>query len=141
MSKATGNIVGRLARDPETRTTSGGTQLVTCTIPTDSGWGDNKATTWWRVTIFGKKSEIVAKHLRKGSWAMFTGEISVREYDKKDGTKGFSTEMVANDFAFVGNKSDNDSGGQSGGYSKPTPAPTQSQQGGGGAFADDDIPF
>jgi len=142
MSKATGTIVGRLARDPESRTTGNGTQLVTCTIPTESGWGDNKTTTWWRITLFGKKADIVAKHLAKGRWAMFTGEFSVREYTKKDGTKGFSAEMTASDFAFVGNKSDSGGTGQSNGYSKPAASATQSQQNSGGApFADDDIPF
>jgi single-strand DNA-binding protein len=142
MSKATGTIVGRLARDPESRTTGSGTQLVTCTIPTESGWGNGKATTWWRITLFGKKADIVAKHMSKGKWAMFTGEFSVREYTKKDGTKGVSAEMTASDFAFVGNKSDNESGGQSNGYSKPAPSSTPSQQNSGGApFADDDIPF
>jgi single-strand DNA-binding protein len=141
MSKATGTIVGRLARDPESRTTGSGTQLVTCTIPTESGWGDSKSTTWWRVTLFGKKADIVAKHLAKGKWAMFTGEFSVREYTKKDGTKGTSAEMTASDFAFVGNKSDSGTG-QSNGYSKPAASATPSQQNSGGApFADDDIPF
>ena len=143
MSRINATIVGRLARDPESRTTNSGTQMTTCTIPVDTGWGDNKHTTWWRVTIFGKRADVVAKHLQKGKWATFSGPVSVREYTKKDGTTGTSAEMVANDFGFVGNKSDNDSGGQSGGYTKASPAPVQSQsrQGGGAAFADDDIPF
>ena len=142
MSSISATIVGRLARDPESRTTGNGTQLVTCTIPTESGWGDNKTTTWWRVTMFGKRADIVAKHLAKGRWAMFTGDVCVREYTKKDGTKGFSAEMTADSFSFVGNKSDNESAGQSNGYSKPAASATQSQQNSGGApFADDDIPF
>jgi len=152
MSSINATIVGRLAKDPESRTTNSGTQMTTCTIPVDTGWGDSKATTWWRVTIFGKRADVVAKHLRKGKWVTFSGPVSVREYTKKDGTKGFSAEMVANDFDFVGNKSDNESsGGQSGGYSSPSPSPKPtassgygggSQQNSGGApFADDDIPF
>lgn len=145
MSKATGTIVGRLARDPESRFTGSGTQLVTCTIPTESGWGDSKATTWWRVTLFGKKADIVAKHLSKGRWAMFTGEFSVLEYTKKDGTKGFSAEMTASDFAFVGNKGDGDSGQSSGsgggGGSRGGSSSGRQSSGGGQPFADDDIPF
>lgn len=138
MSTINATIVGRLARDPESKTTGGGTTLTTCTIPVDTGWGDNKTTTWWRVTIFGKKAEVVAKHLSKGRSVAFSGPVSVREYDKKDGTKGFSAEMTANDFAFVGNKGDNnDTGGQSGG----SRSSGGGGNGGGKPFADDDIPF
>ena len=144
MSSISATIVGRLARDPESRTTGNGTQLVTCTIPTESGWGDNKTTTWWRVTMFGKRADIVAKHLTKGKWARFTGDVCVREYTKKDGTKGFSAEMTADSFSFVGNKSDN---GDGGGYNrtpanprnpKPRQAPAPMTE---AEFDDEDLPF
>ncbi len=145
-------ITGRLARDPELKTTQKGTTLVSCTIPVDTGWGESKSTTWWRVTLFGKRAEVVAQHLSKGKWAMFSGPVSVREYTKKDGSTGTSAEMTANDFHFVGNKSDGNgggsrSGGQSGGGygnrggSQSTGRPQSSQSGSGAGFADDSIPF
>lgn len=140
MSTINATIVGRLARDPESKTTNGGTTLTTCTIPVDTGWGDNKSTTWWRVTIFGKKAEVVAKHLAKGRSVAFSGPVSVREYTKKDGSKGFSAEMTANDFAFVGNKGD-DSGQSSGGGSRGGSSSGRQSSGGGQPFDDTDIPF
>lgn len=142
MSTIQATIVGRLARDPETKTTNNGTTLTSCTIPVDTGWGDNKHTTWWRVTIFGKRAEVVGKHLAKGRWASFTGAVSVREYTKKDGSKGVSAEMTASDFAFVGNRSDNEGGsyGNRGG-SQSAPRNTGNGQANGAGFADDDIPF
>lgn len=143
-------ITGCLARDPELKSTSKGTTLVSCTIPVDTGWGESKTTTWWRITLFGKRAEVVAQHLTKGKWAMFSGPVSVREYTKKDGSTGTSAEMTANDFHFVGNKSDNDSNGggsRSGGYAGSKgggsqPAPRNTGNGGQNMpFADDDIPF
>ena len=144
MSTINATIVGRLARDPESKTTGGGTTLTTCTIPVDTGWGDNKQTTWWRVTIFGKRAEVVAKHLAKGKWVTFSGPVSVREYTKKDGSNGFSAEMTANDFAFVGGKGDSNDAGQSGGSRSGGGGYSGGNGGGGGGgkpFADDDIPF
>ena len=126
-------ITGRLARDPETRTTSKGTSITTCTVPIDTGWGDSKNTTWWRVTLFGKRGETAGRYLKKGAWATFSGPVEVREYTKKDGTKGWGAEMTANDFGFVGNKGDNQSSPQS------SRQPTQSQTSAG--FASNDIPF
>ena len=140
MSTINATIVGRLARDPETRTTPKGTTVTTMTIPVDTGSGDNKVTTWWRVTMFGRRAEVVGKYLKKNKWATFSGEVSVREYTKKDGSKGWSAEMKADTFGFVGNKSDNDGSGQSGGYSGGNRGPS-GQSGGGAGFADQDIPF
>jgi single-strand DNA-binding protein len=140
MATIQATIVGRLARDPELKTTNSGTSLVSVTIPVETGWGDNKLTTWWRVVMFGKRAEVVAKHLRKGKWATFTGEVSVREYTKKDGSKGASAEMKADSFSFVGNKSDSDDAGN---RSQSSNKPNQQNTGRQGdvPFADDDIPF
>ncbi len=50
-------ITARLARPPEVRNTNSGTTIVNLTLPNDTGWGDNKTTTWWTCTLFGKRAE------------------------------------------------------------------------------------
>ena len=104
MSSATIVITGRLARDPELRTTHSGTSVCTLTIPVDTGWGDNKKTTWWKVSLWGKRAEAAGQHLRKKSWVTITGKPSVEEYSKRDGSIGFSPKVDASDFSFVGPK-------------------------------------
>ena len=104
MSTSFITLVGRLAQDPEKRTTNSGTSVCQLTIPVDTGWGDNKSTTWWRVSLFGKRADSAAQYLSKGSWVSVSGPASVREYDKRDGSKGLSAEVAANDWAFVGPK-------------------------------------
>ena len=101
MGKASITIVGRLARDPELRTTAKGTQVCKLTLPVDTGFGDNKVTTWWSVTLFGKRAEVAAKHSKKGDTVMVSGPPTVREYTKRDGDIGWSAELVASDFDFV----------------------------------------
>ena len=108
-------ITARLARDPETRTTNKGTTVCKLTLPVDTGWGDNKRTTWWTVSLFGKRAETAGAHLGKGQWVAVSGKPEVRTYEKKDGTQGFSAEMAADTFDFVGPKETAQSTERSGG--------------------------
>ena len=101
MGKASITIVGRLARDPELRTTAKGTQVCKLTLPVDTGFGDNKVTTWWSATLFGKRAETAAKYSKKGDTVMVSGPPTVREYTKRDGDTGWSAELVASEFDFV----------------------------------------
>lgn len=106
MPTAYTTIVGRLAREPEVRTTNSGSTMCSLTLPVDNRRDDS--TTWWTVTLWGKSAETAGKHLRKGSWVSVSGESHVRTYTKKDGSTGFSAEVNANGFSFVGNRSDNE---------------------------------
>lgn len=100
-------ITARLARDPELSTTGSGTSLCKLTLPVDTGYGDNKSTTWWTATLWGKSAESAASHLNKGRWVCVSGEAQVRTFDKRDGSTGFSAELNANNWSFVGNRADN----------------------------------
>lgn len=104
MSAAHTTLVGRLARDPESRTSAKGTTIVKLTIPVDTGWGDNKTTTWWTAAIFGKQAERAQQYLNKGSWVCVSGNASVRSYEKRDGSTGHSAEVAVDSWTFVGNK-------------------------------------
>lgn len=122
-------ITARLARDPETRSSAKGTNICTLLLPVDTGWGDNKTTTWWRVSLFGKRADVAARFMRKGAWCCVSGSPTVREYEKRDGTTGWSAEMVADSFDFVGNKQDQ--------AQTQAPAPARSN----GRYSLDDAPF
>ena len=95
-------ITARLSKDPELRETPHGKSICELTLPNDTGWGDNKITTWWRATIWGKRGETAAKYLKKGSWVAVSGEPSLRKYTKRDGTEGSSLEVSVNDWGFCG---------------------------------------
>ncbi len=126
------NINGRLVRDPETRTTAKGHSMVKLTIPTETGWGDNKVTTWWSVTFFGKTGERAAQHLCKGQRVTITGKAGVRTYEKRDGSQGFSAEVDGYDWSFAGPKPQADDA---------APAPKPSSNDGYSGPMHGDIPF
>ena len=102
-------LVGHLGRDPETKYAHSGTGIVTFSIATSRKDGQgNEVTTWWRCTCFGKRGEVIAQYFKKGDLILVQGEPSVRDYTKKDGSPGYSPEVVVNDFAFVKIKKDGD---------------------------------
>ena len=78
-------VVGRLARDPDVRTTSKGTVIAKLSIPTDDGWGERKKTTWHKVTVFGKAAELLGQYKKKGDWVAVSGRLEIEEWEDKNG--------------------------------------------------------
>lgn len=98
-------LVGHLGKDPEMRSTQSGTNVTSFSLATNDGYGDNKKTNWHNIVVFGKTAESVATYLNKGSLAAVVGSVQYRSWDKKDGTKGYSTEVLADSVEFLdGNK-------------------------------------
>lgn len=65
-------------------------------------WKDR--TTWWRVSVWGKQGEWLARDCRKGSVIVASGEAEVREYTDKDGKPRWSAEIRATSCRVVGGK-------------------------------------
>ena len=131
-------LSGHLGRDPENRTSNGGTTIGNLRLATserrkdrDGNWSDH--TEWHTIVCFGRTAENVAKFCAKGSKVLVEGRLQTREWEK-DGQKRFSTEVVADSVEFLDSRGDRqDRGGrqESVGYGNS----------GGGYGADDDIPF
>lgn len=65
-------------------------------------WKDR--TTWWRVSVWGKQGEWLARDCQKGSLIVASGEAEVREYTDKDGKPRWSAEIRATSCRVVGGK-------------------------------------
>jgi single-strand DNA-binding protein len=113
MSLNTYTFTGRLGSDAELKFTQGGTPIWTARVAVDYGWGDNKGTSWINAKSLGKHAEALGKlDLQKGAAIGGTGELQVREYDKKDGGKGISVECLVNKIELLGPKPDSGNGAQ-----------------------------
>lgn len=77
------NAIGRIGRDAVTRFTQSGKAVTGWALAVDSGWGDNKKTTWLDCTLWGERGQKLADHIRKGDRLGVTGEIATREHDGK----------------------------------------------------------
>jgi len=141
-------LVGRLGKDPETRYTSSGQAVCNFSLATDETYKDRagerqKRTEWHRIVAWGKLAEIAQQYLRKGSLIFVEGRIQTRQWEK-DGQKRYSTDIVANDFRFLGSRGDNaGSGAASAGTGDadahaPGAAPEEPPA---SEVSDEDIPF
>lgn len=99
------SLTGRLGNAAELKYTPSGTAIWNAIVGVGYGYGDNKGTNWIRVQVFGKRAESLGKlDLAKGAAVGVTGELRVRSYDTKDGGKGTSVEVVAQDVVLLGGK-------------------------------------
>lgn len=129
------SFTGRLGADAETKYAQSGTCITSFRVATGYGYGDKKGTNWLTVKLFGKQAEGLGKlELQKGQQVAVSGELRVSEYEKRDGTQGYSVEVHNANVSLLGGKPD--AKPQSGGR-RERPAPVN----GNHQEPDDDIPF
>ncbi|MCJ7691689.1 MAG: single-stranded DNA-binding protein [Clostridiaceae bacterium] len=114
-------LVGRLTKDPELKFAQGtGTAVTTFTIAVNRKFkreGQPDAD-FIPVVVFGKTAENTANYMSKGKLLSVSGNIQTRNYEAKDGTRRYVTEVVADEVDFLewgGNKS-SDTNTNQGGY-------------------------
>lgn len=118
-------VEGRLGKDIESRSTSGGKKVVNFSVGSDYGYGDNKGVQWDNIVAWGPQAEFSEKYLKKGSGVLIVGERRTRSWeDKQSGEKKYVTEIHADTIKF--------SGAKEGSSDKPagraqTAAPTRTQ--------------
>ena len=105
-------ILGRLGSDPELRSTTNGTQVCTLSIATSETWMKEgqreEKTEWHRVVFFGRQAETIQRYLKKGSMLYLEGRLQTRSWDDaQTGQKRYTTEIIGNQFTFVGGRQDN----------------------------------
>jgi single-strand DNA-binding protein len=80
---ATVTINGNLGKDVELKDINGKT-VASFSVADKSGYGDNKQTNWYSVSIWdGLAKTGFVDYLKKGQQVMVTGELSTREYNGK----------------------------------------------------------
>lgn len=130
---------GRLGADAEVAFTQGGTAIWTARVAVDYGWGDKKGTTWLNAKALGKHAESLGKlELRKGARIGAYGELQVREYDKRDGGKGTSVDVLVSQIDLLDKRQESGDQQRSPAQRRePAPAKAQSFD----DFDDSSIPF
>ena len=92
-------ISGNVARDIELRMTAGkGTPVATTSIAVNDGYGENKKTYFVNIVVWGKQAEFFANNVLKGQKVWINGKLVIRDYEAKDSTKKYITEVVADMF-------------------------------------------
>jgi single-strand DNA-binding protein len=151
-------LLGNVGKDPEIRSTPGGTMVANLTLATSDrqkdaqgNWQDR--TEWHNLVAFTRTAEIVRDYVKKGSKLYIEGKIQTRSWDDKEsGQKRYRTEIIVNELVLLSGREEGASGGQ-GGYSRSAAtsgsaasfdqrAPAGSDDYAQSAeISDDDIPF
>lgn len=99
------NLIGNLGNDPEMRYSQSGTAVlrfnVACNgrVRTPEGeWQDR--TEWVRCTVFGKRAETLANHLKKGTRVYVDGRLEARPWTDQQGQVRAGLEVVADTVEF-----------------------------------------
>ncbi|MPQ72023.1 single-stranded DNA-binding protein [Pseudomonas sp. MWU12-2323] len=122
---------GRLAADAELRYTPGGEPVLSFRVASDIGFGERKSTNWFSCQVWGKRGESLKNYLAKGQQVTVYGQLTLREWQDKDGNKRLSPDVRVNELRLQGGLSE--MGASSGGlgcgmeesYGYNAPAPRQ----------------
>lgn len=144
-------LLGNLGANPEMRFTQGGQAVANLRIATTERYTDKngqkqESTEWHRVVFFGKQAEVVGQYLTKGRQLYIEGRIRTQKWQDKAGQTRYTTEILGQNFQFIGGgrgEERSGGGGGSGGEDMGAMVPPAddgipSDFGGG---PDDDIPF
>ncbi len=97
-------LMGRLTRDPELRYTSANVPVASFRIAVDRdfGRGENgeRQTDFIDVVAWRQTGEFVSKYFTKGSMAVVSGRLQMRDWTDRDGNKRTSAEVVADNVYF-----------------------------------------
>ncbi|KAK4163406.1 single-stranded DNA-binding protein rim1, mitochondrial [Cladorrhinum sp. PSN259] len=80
-------IVGNLADTPEIRASSTGREYLRYSVASNTGFKDNRVTSWFNVTSFigeGPQRDFLSR-LDKGTLVMVEGEASINTYTDAEG--------------------------------------------------------
>ena len=146
-------LIGNLGQDPELRFTQSQQGVLSLRMATTESFFDTNTkerkerTEWHTVIVWGKRGEALNKILSKGSRICIEGRLQTRSWEDKQGSKRYTTEVVANNVILLGGRGEGrgeagGGGGGGGGGRGFDPGPSHDEfTSGGDAPNDDDIPF
>ena len=108
-------VMGRLTRDPELRYTQSQTPVASFTLAVDRDFGSRdggeKQTDFIDCVAWRQTAEFVSKYFTKGSMAVVSGRLQIRDWTDRDGGKRRSAEVVVDNMYFgESRRRDGDSG-------------------------------
>jgi len=106
-------LIGNLGSDPEIKEINGGKTRARFSVATNENYTDAegnkiKDTQWHNLVAWGTHAKTIEKFVKKGSEIAVEGKLIHRNYEDKNGTKKYITEVVVNDFILLGPKTNTD---------------------------------
>jgi single-strand DNA-binding protein len=145
-------LLGNVGKDPEVKSTNGGTLVATFSLATSERFKDKQGevqeqTEWHNLVAYARGAEIIRDYVKKGSKLYVEGKIRTRSWDDKDtGKKLYRTEIVVGDISLLsGSEGTGNRGAQDGANKGPSRNSTGHREDpeeiGDLGITDSDVPF
>jgi single-strand DNA-binding protein len=131
-------LIGNVAADPESRTTSSGIAQCSFRLAVQRRFTNQsgvREADFLPIVCWRNTAEYAAKYLLKGRRVAVEGSIQTRSYDAQDGTKRYVTEIIADNLEILDRRE---------AAAAPAEAAAKAEATFGKEFvevADDDLPF
>ena len=131
-------LIGRVGKDPEFRTTAGGTAMAKFSLATSEKRKKDgqvvETTEWHRCVAWERHAEVLRDYVHKGDLLYVEARIHYDSYENKEGVKVYTTDLQVQNFQMLGSKDK----AEIGSGSAPQPAPSHPSN---DSFGDGDLPF
>jgi single-strand DNA-binding protein len=100
-------LLGNVGKDPEIRSTTGGTLVANLSLATSERYKDKggewqERTEWHNLVGYARGAEILRDYVKKGSKLYVEGRITTRAWDDKEtGKKAYRTEIVVSEISLL----------------------------------------
>ena len=93
------NLIGRLTRDPQSKSLPSGQSVTSFGLATDRFYNDKagqrqQQTEFHNIVLFGKIADIASQYLNKGSLVFIEGRLQTRSWQDPSGVQKYKTEIV-----------------------------------------------
>ena len=104
-------LIGNLTRDPELTTTNSGVSVCRFSIAVQrrfSNADNGPQADFFNITVWRGQAENCHKFLKKGSKCGVVGRLQNSSYEASDGTKRYSTDIIAEEVEFLNSRNSPD---------------------------------
>ena len=121
-------LIGRLSKDPELRYSPQGMANTRITVAVDRGYNQQKrqeaeaqnqpTADFINCVAFGKTAELIANYFNKGNRIGLEGRIQTGSYNKQDGTRVYTTDVLVSLVEFIEPRNTNQGNNQNTNYAR-----------------------
>lgn len=101
------NLIGRLTADTELKYNTSEIAFTRFTLAVNRNFTNDEGkrdADFISCVAWRKTAELINKHFKKGSELGITGRIQTGSYEREDGSKIYTTDVIVEEITFVGSK-------------------------------------
>ena len=131
-------LIGNMTADPELKKTPSGVSVASFSIAVNRRFtkqDGQQQTDFINIVAWRQTAEFVARYFNKGKPILICGQLQTRSWTDQNGQKRYTTEVVADEAAFVENKGTSTDAGE------PAPSYRGNDAGYEDLSSDEELPF